>query len=172
MKRLTSLLFSALCLILMATTASCGDTTEEYVYIHEPAPEPTHPLLGTYTFGTTEYPIYNAGCAIDDTYCTFRFSPLKEGPLSTTVLFQLVKVYVGETQQVERLYHNDDYRLVYEDPAHYYSYYRALKGGTVLVEPHPAKGENYFVVRLDVRLADGTPLKLEYEGDLPIIMTE
>ena len=89
--------------------------------------------------------------------------------MTTSILFQLVKVYLGETQSIENLYHNDDYRLVYEDPAHYYSYYRALQGGIVMVEPHPTKGENYFVVRLDVRLADGTPLKLEYEGDLPLM---
>lgn len=172
MKRFISLLFPALGLLLMATAVSCSDTTEEYVYIHEPAPEPAFPLLGTYTFGAEEYPIYNAGCTIDDTYCTFRFSPVKEGPMTTSILFQLAKVYVGETQPVDRLYHNDDYRLIYEDPVHYYSYYRALKGGTILVEPHPTEGANYFVIRLDVLLADGTPLKLEYEGDLPIIETE
>ncbi|WP_297604610.1 hypothetical protein [uncultured Alistipes sp.] len=167
MKRIAFRLFTALCLL--AALTSCNESTEEYVYIHEPAPEPAHPLLGTYTFGAEEYPIYHASCAVDDTYCTFRFSPVKEDPMTTSILFQLVKVYLGETQSIENLYHNDDYRLVYEDPAHYYSYYRALQGGIVLVEPHPTKGENYFVVRLDVRLADGTPLKLEYEGDLPLM---
>lgn len=170
MKRFATFLLAALGLL--STAVSCSDTTEEYVYIYEPAPEPTYPLLGTYTVGGTEYPIYNAGCYVDDTYCTFRFSPLKEGPLTTSILFQLAKVYVGETQNVDRIYHNDDYRLVYEDPARYYSYYRALQGGTILVEPRPTEGEYYFVVRLDVRLADGTPLKLECEGDLPLLPVE
>lgn len=166
MKRFRTLLCAALGLLLSATFISCSDTNEEYVYIHEPAPEPEYPLLGTYTFDNVEYPIYNAVCIIDELYCTFRFSPLKEAPLTTSLAFQLSKAYIGVTCDIDRLFHNDDYRLIYEDPARYYSYFRKLQGGTVRVDPQPTKGENYFVIDLDVRLADGKPLKLAFEGEL------
>lgn len=172
MKRLAYLLFPTLCLFFAAGLVSCKETTQEIQIIYSPAPDPEFPLIGTYLFDGVEYPIYNAVCAVDESTCSFRFSPQKQAPLTTSLTFQLATEYIGKECNVDDLYHNFDYRLIYEDPAHYYSAYRKLQGGTVRVDAQPNRGENHFGIRIDVRLADGTPLKLEFDGELSAVSEE
>ena len=89
------------------------------------------------------------------------------GSLSTYLAFAVDPYWAdGEVHKVndpagENLDHNDDYILVYEDPVHYYSQYREPEGGWFRV----TESGDAFKVELDIRLADGTPLKISYDGE-------
>ncbi len=168
MKRFTHILGSLLCLTLILAAAACSDDGDSQQPAAGPQPgEET--LLGTYEFDGAEYPIRYACFTDDGNYTAFVFSPLKERPLTTNLTFSLENSFLGKECEVGALglYHNDDYFLIYEDPVHYYSHYRELKGGTVFVERNKEQGENFFTVRLDVQLNDLTPLKLDFTGELP-----
>ena len=105
-------------------------------------------------------------------YYTFLFSPQSNGDgESITTYFQfVVNTYWadGDSHKVnndyggENLDHQDDYFLVYEDPVHYYSYHNEPQSGSFVVSM--GNDGNPKSVMLDVRLADGTPLKVNYSG--------
>jgi len=167
MKRFPHLFRSLLCLAALAAAAACSDDNDS-PEAAEPNPG-TETQFGTYEFDGVEYPIRYACYTDSENYTAFVFSPLKERPLTTSLTFSIENTFLGEEYEVGPLgiYHNDDYFLIYEDPVHYYSQYRELKGGTVRVERNTEQGENRFTIRLDVQLNDGTPLKLDFEGELP-----
>lgn len=123
--------------------------------------------IGTYSFDGKEYPIHQGYCERNGGYVTFVFSPLTktDGQLTSYFYFALADVFTEGTQQLDRLYHNDDYVFVYEDPVHYYSRYRRPKGGTVFVS-NP-EGDRYRVT-LDITLPDGKPFYCDFEGRLGI----
>lgn len=162
MKRLATCISSALCLLALTVAPACSDNDTSEPVSGQETPEEEGELLGSYRFDGEEYPIYSAGYSASDAYLTFIFSPLGKRPFTTSLSFALGTYFLGKEYDVTTLWHNDDYMLVYEDPVHYYSVYRPLKSGTVFVE---RSGEE-FVIRLDVELADGTPLSLDYEGPL------
>ena len=170
MKRLANIFLAACSLLALAAAPACSDSDTPPSSSQSPvegegegggeaeAGEP----IGCYFFDGEEYPIYSAGYTANDAYLSFIFSPLRQRPFTTSLAFALATPFIGKECDVMNIWHNDDYMLVYEDPVHYYSYYRALKSGTLFVERN---GEE-FVVRIDVKLADGTPLKLDYSGPL------
>lgn len=132
----------------------------------QPSPE----ILGTYEFDGESYDILTATYAEDESLITFVFSPLAmgDGKDMTTYLSFAIDPYWadGEQHKVndpagENLDHQDDYFLVYNDPVHYYSYYREPAGGWFRVSP----SGNAYRVELDILLADGTPLKMDYGGE-------
>lgn len=174
MKGFAHIFRKAGCLVALAALAAltaCNDDNDS----PEVSAEPVDPVeetekLGTYYFDGDEYPIYYACYAEDGNYTAFLFSPLKKSPLTTSISFSLSNTFLGEEWKVGALgiYHNDDYFLIYEDPVHYYSQYREPQSGTLLVVHDTAKGDNCFTVRIDVLLSDGTPLKLDFEGELPL----
>ena len=124
-------------------------------------------VLGTYEFDGDGYDILTASFERSETLLTFIFSPLYGGSLSTYLAFAVDPYWAdGEVHKVndpagENLDHNDDYILVYEDPVHYYSQYREPEGGWFRV----TESGDAFKVELDIRLADGTPLKISYDGE-------
>ena len=124
-------------------------------------------VLGTYEFDGDGYDILTASFERSETLLTFIFSPLYGGSLSTYLAFAVDPYWAdGEVHKVndpagENLDHNDDYILVYEDPVHYYSRYREPEGGWFRV----TESGDAFKVELDIRLADGTPLKISYDGE-------
>ena len=124
-------------------------------------------VLGTYEFDGDGYDILTASFERSETLLTFIFSPLYGGSLSTYLAFAVDPYWAdGEVHKVndpvgENLDHNDDYILVYEDPVHYYSQYREPEGGWFRV----TDSGDAFKVELDIRLADGTPLKISYDGE-------
>ncbi len=138
-----------------------------------PAPE----VLGTFTFDGTSIPIVTALFSETVTgsnsegYYTFAFSPQGAGSEITTRLVVSIRKYWGDGEPHEvgglDLDHNDDYIIIYEDPVHYYSQYREPESGSFTITvPDDRSGQ--FSVKLDVKLADGTPLSIDYNGTLTV----
>lgn len=126
-------------------------------------------ILGTYEFDGDTYNILTATFEETESLLNFVFSPLEydEGTALTTYLAFSVDSYWadGEAHNVndpagEGLDHQDDYFLVYNDPVHYYSQYREPESGWFRVT---RSGDGYKV-EMDLKLADGTPLKISYDG--------
>ena len=64
-----------------------------------------------------------------------------------------------EEIDVDKAWHNDDYYFIYEDPIMYYSQYRHLQSGKIMVK---SLGEGNFQVRVDIVLPDGKTFRFEY----------
>lgn len=147
----------------MLFSVSCT-TKDEIVVIPSDYPEP----IGSYTFAGERFDLRTAAAGEDTTYFyEFMFSPLPSSESFTTyIYFAVASYFEGKSWNVEDMNHNYDYMLVYEDPVHYYSVYRELKGGTIFVED---LGSRRYNVKLNVRLADGTPLNIEYRGGFELL---
>ncbi len=128
-----------------------------------PEPDPQPAVIGTYTFGDTEYDIRFASVYDDGYNCSFIFSPLSERPLTTYLAVALGNYFMGSEVDVTQIYHNDDYSFVYEDPLHFYSRFRALRSGTMLIKRN---NDDNYTVNVDVLLADGTPVRMNFTGDV------
>ena len=165
----TILLFAALCLLF----ASCekqtaaggqepsGNETDLPGGQEEQYPDP----ICTYAFDGQEHGLYTALYHADDTAYYFMFSPFsyeRGEELTTYFYFVLLKEMAGLKWDVKKLYHNSIYYFAYEDPVRFYSQYRELQGGTMFVK---SNGGSNFTVTLDIALADGTPLYLDYTGE-------
>ena len=127
----------------------------------EPYPDP----ICTYAFDGQEHGLYTALYHEDDTAYYFMFSPFsyeRGEALTTYFYFVLIKELAGLKWDVNDLYHNSFYYFTYEDPVRFYSQYRELQGGTMFVK---SNGGSNFTVTLDIALADGTPLSLDYTGE-------
>lgn len=127
-------------------------------------------VLGTYEFDGDTYDILTASFNESAELLNFIFSPLQneEGNALTTYLsFSVVPYWAdGEVHKVndptgENLDHQDDYYLVYNDPVHYYSQAREPESGWFRV----TRSGNSCKLELDVKLADGTPLSISYDGE-------
>lgn len=160
----------ALCCLAALAAGGCDDNDEVPAEPQQPEipvelPEP----IGSYLFDGEEIDLLYGMAEESDTYYRFVFSPLDGSTaLTTWFSFALAKTFAGTEVDVSRIYHNDDYIFIYEDPVRFYSYYRQLQGGTAYVAK---EGVNY-VVRLDIRLADGTPFALDFTGELPVAAEE
>lgn len=155
--KLTAILAAALSVSL----AACQKDSDQQ---DTPTPEPQpDEAMGTYTFGDKEYEIRFATAYDDGQSYSFLFSPLDARPLTTYLGVSLLKYFAGRQVDVESIYHNDDYSFIYEDPLHYYSRLRALKSGTLYISDD---GDNCYTVGIDVCLADGTPVKMEFSGEI------
>ena len=133
--------------------------------------QPSAEVLGTYEFDGDSYDILTAICSDSGTQITFIFSPLEYEPgkeVPTTYFAFAVDSYWADGMQHkvndpagENLDHQDDYFLLYEDPVHYYSEHRKPAGGWFRVSENGSS----WRLELDVQLADGTPLKVDYDGE-------
>lgn len=127
----------------------------------------TAEVLGTYDFDEQEYRILTAAMEEDESTYSFIFSPIAPGNTVSTYLYFAVRKYWadGEVHKVGTidLDHNDDYIIVYEDPVHLYSQFREPQEGTFTVTA-PDSSDGVFHIVLDVKLADGTPLSIDYNG--------
>lgn len=133
--------------------------------------QPSAEVLGTYEFDGDSYDILTAICSDSGTQVTFIFSPLEYEPgkeVPTTYFAFSVDSYWADGMQHEvndpageNLDHQDDYFLLYEDPVHYYSEHREPAGGWFRVSENGSS----WKLELDVQLADGTPLKVDYDGE-------
>lgn len=152
--------------------ASCSDD-DDNDKPEKPAPE----VLGTFTFDGTSIPIVTAlfsetvPGSNSEGYYTFAFSPQSVDSDITTRLVVSIRKYWGDGEPHEvgglDLDHNDDYIIIYEDPVHYYSQYREPEGGSFTIAV-PDDRSDRFSVKLDVKLADGTPLSIDYNGTLTV----
>lgn len=120
----------------------------------------------SYIYGDKEYPITSAYYYMDDDYMFFVFSPVESGKERTTYMdFGLYRSFEGKVVDVTHYYHNDDYYFIYEDPLHFYPQTAPLREGTIYVNRNAEEADS-FTVKIDVVLADGTPLSMDYDGPL------
>ncbi len=155
-------------LLIMASLSSCGDSSKADPESPAAPSRPDVPSvsapekLGSYTFGNKEYGIYSAYFSVNDYNEILMFSPLRPEDKKTTYLQVAVhRELDGNKLDVTSYTQNYDYFLSYESPAVFYPVNIAPKSGTLYVKQ---VGDDEFDVVVDVILADGTPLKLTYNG--------
>lgn len=178
-----TLTVAAIFIAVAMTAVSCSDD-DEPAPLASPGGEasgqelPTDSILGAFTFDGDSIPIVTANFSEtsagsdSEGYYTFEFSPKSPDSVPTTRLVISIRKYWGDGKEHAvgglDLFHNDDYMIVYEDPAHYYSQYRKPQGGSFLITV-PTDRNGWFSVQADVQLADGKPLAVEYEGTFNVV---
>ncbi len=111
---------------------------------------------GTLSFGEEQIPINFASISDSEDMLLVVLSPLTDPTnLSTNVIIGVKSALLGSELDVEYLYCNDDYVVVYEDPQCYYAPFRPLQSGKILMR----KSGTTVGVDVNVVLFDGTPLK-------------
>ena len=127
-------------------------------------PQPEQPVVEppicTYEYDGKEYPVYSVAFTADDTQIFAKISPLKEDqPQTTYAVIGINASLEGMEIDVDKAWHNDDYYFIYEDPIMYYSQYRHLKSGKIMIR---SLGEGKFQILADVILPDGKTFRFEY----------
>ena len=113
----------------------------------------------TYEYDGKEYPVYSVVWSADESQIMVKISPFKEDqPQTTYAIIGINASLEGVEIDVDKAWHNDDYYFVYEDPLMYYSQYRHLQSGVIMVEKNAEEGYN---VQADVVLPDGKTFKLK-----------
>lgn len=118
-------------------------------------------VYGYYYLGEEKIAVMSATTAEGQQFL-LKISPLDDILSATT--YAVVGVHsdlLGQKIDVEHKFHNDDYIFVYEDPASYYSHYRPLQSGEILLK-RSTSGE--VDVEVDVVLYDGTPFRYKESG--------
>lgn len=119
---------------------------------------------GSLQFGEEQMPINFVRTSDGGDMLLVVLSPLTDpSHLTTSAIIGVKSALLGEELDVEYLYCNDDYVVVYEDPQCYYAPFRPLKSGKITMR----KGGDSVGVDVDVVLYDGTPLRYKNEA-LPI----
>ena len=130
------------------------------------APVTEAPLIGKYTYDGKEYPVYTAVYSEDESNIMIVISPLQgDTALSTYAMIGIKSSHEGKTIDVAASWHNDDYYFRYEDPLKYYSEYRKLTSGSIMVKRHNNDGDTFDVI-VDVILPDGVGFNFEYSGPI------
>ena len=135
------------------STPQVPDTPQQ----EEPVAEPP---ICTYEYDGKEYPVYSVAFTADETQIFVKISPFKEDqPQTTYAVIGVNASLEGVEIDVDKAWHNDDYYFIYEDPIMYYSQYRHLQSGKIMVK---SLGEGNFQVRADIVLPDGKTFRFEY----------
>jgi hypothetical protein len=137
---------------------------------HQPDPEPQEkPVpkpIGTYKYDGKEYPVYTALYSHDSSNILIIVSPLQSAEtLTTYAMIGINASHEGKVIDIETSWHNDDYYFRYEDPIKYYSEFRKLTSGTILIKRHGNNADT-FDVKADVTLPDGVEFSFEYSGPI------
>lgn len=143
---------------------SCGGNADpDPTPSEEDTPETVeYEKLGEYTFADKTYDIYSAYYQVNESYYVLMFSPWRPIDKKTTyVMLAVLKDHDNVELEVNSYYKNYDYILRYESPKWLYPESFAPQSGTIKVH---RLSEDQFTVNLDVKLNDGTPLKLDYTG--------
>lgn len=139
-------------IIIIAAIIFAAGCAEESVNV----PQPKAPMYGYLEFGDEDIPIEFVRSSYGGDWVMVMLSPLTDSSnLTTNAIIGLRAELLGEAHNVERLYCNDDYIVVYEDPQCYYAPFRRLQSGTIFM----SKNESGISVDVDVVLFDGTPLR-------------
>jgi hypothetical protein len=118
------------------------------------------PPICTYEYDGKEYPVYSVAFTADETQIFVKISPFKEDqPQTTYAVIGINSALAGVEIDVDMAWHNDDYYFIYEDPLMYYSQYRHLQSGVIMVEKN---ADGTYEVTADVVLPDGKTFKFEY----------
>ena len=118
------------------------------------------PPICTYEYDGKEYPVYSVAFTADETQIFVKISPFKEDrPQTTYAVIGINASLEGIEIDVDKARHNDDYYFIYEDPLMYYSQYRQLQSGKIMLK---SLGEGDFQILADVVLPDGKTFRFEY----------
>ena len=115
------------------------------------------PPICTYEYDGKEYPVYSVTYIEDDTQMLIKISPIKDDEKqSTYAVIGINSSLEGVEIDVAKAWHNDDYYFIYEDPVMYYSQYRHLQSGTIMMKRDTSGS---FSVNADIVLPDGKIFK-------------
>ena len=118
------------------------------------------PPICTYEYDGKDYPVYSVAFTADETQIFVKISPFKEDqPQTTYAVIGVNASLEGMEIDVDKAWHNDDYYFIYEDPVMYYSQYRHLQSGKIMVK---RVGDGNYQIRADVVLPDGKTFRFEY----------
>lgn len=118
------------------------------------------PPICTYEYDGKEYPVYSVAFTADETLIFVKISPFKKDrPQTTYAVIGINASLEGMEIDVDKAWHNDDYYFIYEDPVMYYSQYRHLQSGKIMVK---RLRDGNYQVRADVVLPDGKTFRFEY----------
>lgn len=128
------------------------DPQQEIPVVEEP--------ICTYEYDGREYPVYSVAFVSNATQIAVKISPFKEEEKQTTYsVIGINSALEGVEIDVSHAWHNDDYYFIYEDPLMYYSQYRQLLDGTIMIRK---KAQDTYEVFADIVLPDGKTFKFEY----------
>lgn len=147
--------------ILAMAAAGCEkpETPQEQI---PPQMEVEEPIC-TYVYDGVEYPVHSITSVDNGAQIIVKISPLKDGEKQTTyAVIGINSVLEGQTIDVGRAWSNDDYYFIYESPLMYYSQYRVLQSGHIMIKRLSAGPE--YDIFADVELPDGRNFKFEYAG--------
>ena len=114
----------------------------------------------TYEYDGKECPVYSVVFSADESQIFVKISPFKDDqPQTTYAVIGINSALAGVEIDVAKAWHNDDYYFIYEDPVMYYSQYRHLVSGAIMIQK---SGEDVYRVVADVVLPDGKMFKFEY----------
>lgn len=140
--------------VIAIMTMGCEPNVEEEDRVAEA-------VYGYYYLGEEKIAVMSATTAEGQQFL-LKISPLDDILSATT--YAVVGVHpdlLGQKIDVEHKFHNDDYIFVYEDPASYYSHYRPLQSGEILLKRSTS---GVVDVEVDVVLYDGTPFRYKESG--------
>lgn len=144
--------------IAMAALSGC-EKPQDQDPPQQDEPQAEAPIC-TYIYDDEEYPVYSVSSADSGSQIVVKISPIKEPYDQTTyAVIGINSSLEGEYIDVERAWSNDDYYFIYETPTMYYSQYRSLQSGTIMIRRVP--GEDQYEVFADVVLPDGKNFKFE-----------
>ena len=127
---------------------------------HEEQQPVVEPPICTFEYDGKEYPVYSVVWSADESQIMVKISPFKEDqPQTTYAVIGINSALAGVEIDVDMAWHNDDYYFIYEDPLMYYSQYRHLQSGVIIVEKN---AEGVYKVLADIVLPDGKTFKFEY----------
>ena len=128
------------------------DTPQEVPVVAEP--------ISGYEYDGKEYPVYSVAFVSNATQIAVKISPFKEDEKQTTYsVIGINSALEGVEIDVSSAWHNDDYYFIYEDPVMYYSQYRQLLDGTIMIRK---KAQDVYEVFADIVLPDGKTFRFEY----------
>lgn len=172
---LKNILAFTVCAVFLTGFSACdskADMPKESDGENKDGTEVVEASYQTYMYGDKEYPVVSAYYYVDGDYMFFVFSPVESGKERTTYMdFGLYSSFEGQTVDVTKYYHNDDYYFIYEDPLHFYPQTAPLRKGTIYVNRNSGEKDS-FTVKIDIELADGTPLAMDYSGPLTKVEAE
>ena len=122
--------------------------------------QPVEPPVCTYEYDGKEYPVYSVVWSADESQIMVKISPFKEDqPQTTYAVIGINSALAGMEIDVDMAWHNDDYYFIYEDPLMYYSQYRHLQSGVIVVDKN---ADGTYKVTADIVLPDGKTFKFKY----------
>lgn len=160
MKKYSSVLTAAAFVLLILSGCEKNRIQDSPQQDDLPAEDP----ICTYTYGTEEYPVYSITSADNDSQIVVKISPIGDEEKQTTyAVIGIHSSLEGKSIDVEKAWNNDDYYFTYETPVMYYSQYRKLQSGEIMIKR--LSDDDEYEIFADVVLPDGKIFKFEFKGD-------